>query len=526
MPQGERRRFLAITAAVTLVACGLLTWLAQESYASLVDDAYISARYADHLAEGFGVTYSAGEPPVEGVTNIGWVFLLALGRLLGFEMYTLLTGLSMAFGLASVVFAVLLTRSLVGRDDLLIVVPGLLIALDPHMAVATTNGLESSMFIAGTLAAMWAAFSWRSRPAAATVSAALMLVRPEGFAVAAALCLGELYKTRDAARKALPFVGVVVGSALLFTAVRYAYFGDILPNTFAAKSSFSLLNTFSVNEPYLSVELNWFIALPVAFVLVTAAPPWKEQKLLTSAIALGLGVIPLTVNLWMPGLRLFLPAAALVAVLGTVALTRLPRKVGWGLAVLCIAGMAGYHYESGKRIRYYDWRHTVEPGNGTELAARHLAAYADEGAWLATRDAGVLAYYVGTGVKVAELHQRALTQPHPDGRSAKVKTYTPTNPAFFASTIRRTHQEDFIYSNDRAIFDRFDVPYVYLGRVRQHFHRFYDIYARADLEVPPLPRGVMVNKNGPKPKIGAEQAPAEAPGEPAAPQDPVDSDAP
>ena len=50
---------------------------------------------------------------------------------------------------------------------------------------------------------------------------------------------------------------------------------------------------------------------------------------------------------------------------------------------------------------------------------------------------------------------------------------------------RREDAVDFVYGNDRTIFDRTTMPYVYLGRVHQHYHRYYDVYARADLGVPP-----------------------------------------
>jgi hypothetical protein len=99
---------------------------------------------------------------------------------------------------------------------------------------------------------------------------------------------------------------------------------------------------------------------------------------------------------------------------------------------------------------------------------------------------------------VAELHQRALTQPHPDGDNAHVPDYAPNNPAFFASTVRRDHTEEIIYGHDKVAFTRMTEPYVYLGRVKQHYHRFYDIYARADLQVPPLPEGIVVNFKGPQ----------------------------
>ncbi len=48
------------------------------------DDAYISFRYAQNLAEGNGLVFNVGEY-VEGFTNLSWTVLLAAGVLLGWQ---------------------------------------------------------------------------------------------------------------------------------------------------------------------------------------------------------------------------------------------------------------------------------------------------------------------------------------------------------------------------------------------------------------------------------------------------------
>jgi hypothetical protein len=100
---------------------------------------------------------------------------------------------------------------------------------------------------------------------------------------------------------------------------------------------------------------------------------------------------------------------------------------------------------------------------------------------------------------VAELHPRALTQLHPEGNDAAFKEFTPTHPEFIALTQRRDHQTDYTYSPDRYILNRTKKPYRYMGRVYQHYHRYYDIYVRSDIDIPPFPESVVVNVNGPKP---------------------------
>lgn len=47
-----------------------------------VDDAFISFRYAKHLAEGYGLVWNIGEYSVEGYTNFLWVVIMAFIHLI------------------------------------------------------------------------------------------------------------------------------------------------------------------------------------------------------------------------------------------------------------------------------------------------------------------------------------------------------------------------------------------------------------------------------------------------------------
>jgi hypothetical protein len=48
------------------------------------------------------------------------------------------------------------------------------------------------------------------------------------------------------------------------------------------------------------------------------------------------------------------------------------------------------------------------------------------------------------------------------------------------------HMERRVYRSSRS-------EYRYLGRVEQHHHRYYDIYVREDVEMPPLPEELVLN---------------------------------
>jgi hypothetical protein len=148
--------------------------------------------------------------------------------------------------------------------------------------------------------------------------------------------------------------------------------------------------------------------------------------------------------------------------------------------------------------RHYDQIHSVLPNNDGAQVARWMGTHAPEGSSLAIRDAGVLPFWVGPNVDVHELHQRALTLPHPGGADADVLQYTPQNPTFVVLTQAREDASDVRYGGDQRVFQRLSEPYRYLGRVHQHFHRYYDVYVRTDAAVPALPEALVTNRAGPR----------------------------
>ena len=65
--------------------------------------------------------------------------------------------------------------------------------------------------------------------------------------------------------------------------------------------------------------------------------------------------------------------------------------------------------------------------------------------------------------------------------------------------MKHKHEESIFkvkYPNDRKVLEQLEGRYVYLGRSRQHFHRYYDVFVRDDLELPPVPAEAIINHRG------------------------------
>jgi hypothetical protein len=415
---------------------------------SVVDDAYVSLRYARHLALGNGLVFNAGQPPVEGYTDFLWVLLMAPGTLLPVHPAAWATGWGLAFGALAVVLCERLAHALgAGRASL---AAGLALALNPYFAIASTNGLETSMFVAGVLGAAWAAVAAPPVPAG-LLAGSLYLVRPEGLAVGGVLAL------RD--RRALAaFVAVVVPYFL----GRAATFGTLVPNTYFAQAREPFLEMWALNRAYF--ERCRELWLGGAFLLAAGFVTRDRRRLVVCAIAAGLVLVALRVFNWMPGGRLLLPSPALT-------LAAMPPRLA--LPVLAWTAWLTFGSPRAEETRY-DTRNTVLPGWPGEELGRAIAAHAEPGDWLLTRDAGVVPYFAGPDVHVIDIHDYSLTEPRLTGRPFDYDWLLARDVRFLVTTTMEDDDFPTAYRPERKLLQRLD--WTHVGTWKQHHRRFFHLW--------------------------------------------------
>ncbi len=208
---------------------------------NIVDDAYISFRYARNLVEGHGLVFNPGER-VEGYSNFLWVMLMAAGLKLGIppEQFSIV----LAF---PIFLACLLLSFLIGRRVLRSRTRGLLL-----MALVGTNwtivsfafsGMETALQLLEFLAAAYIVLDglergWNRRRSLAlsiTLNIAL-LTRPDGV-VLAVIALAAWHKTKQDFKLRDLFV-IGIPFLLLFVPCyiwKVGYYHALLPNSFHAK---------------------------------------------------------------------------------------------------------------------------------------------------------------------------------------------------------------------------------------------------------------------------------------------------
>lgn len=458
------------------LAAGILLASAVPSWPSVVDDAYVSLRYARNLALGNGLVYNAGQPPVEGYTNFLWVLLMAPGTLLPVHPSSWATAWGFAFAVVGLCAATGVTRVLCGRGSSFVGVPALTLACLPVYAIAATNGLETSMYVAGVLAASWAVLDGRRPWLAGVLAGLLYLVRPEGLLVGGALVLLPLLTARDA--RPLAALGLVV---VPYFVARTAYFGTLIPNTFNAQAREPLLDMIAMNADYLRRSRVLYAGAVVAWLVAVALGPRTAGRYLLLALAAALTLVALRVYNWMPGARLFLAPIALTLVALPPALQRLPRAPR-GVATTALVAWTLYLSVGPSRAAEtrYDARNTALPDSQAERMARALAAIAEPGDWLLARDAGVVPYFAGPVVSVIDIHPYSLTDPALTGKPLDLDHVLAVNPRWIVTTGDSLDELPSRYGSEKLLLAdrRVRGHYTRTVDVKQHHKRFYALWTR------------------------------------------------
>ncbi len=233
--------------ASTIVLLASVAW----SNRFILDDALISYRYSAHLAGGYGLVWNIGQP-IEGYTNFLWTLLLTIPHAINID--------PISFAQAAGVFCFILALSFTYKTALLLFRSRTLALLTICLLGANysfnryaASGMETLSQASIFIICFYLLFrslhtqAWPMQTIAALslgLSAAI-LTRPDSALFLAVIFPAIFYyllnaKGMTAKQKLakiltlmLPFT-LLVGGWLLW---KLHYYGDILPNTFYAKSS-------------------------------------------------------------------------------------------------------------------------------------------------------------------------------------------------------------------------------------------------------------------------------------------------
>lgn len=381
-------------------------------YDYVVDDAFISFRYAENLVRGNGLVFNPGER-VEGYTNFLWVLLIALGMRLGGDPVILSQGLGLLAAEALLIVVFLWPRDRRGFEGNLRLLAPALLCLSPPFALWSLGGLETCLFALLVFASMAGSVRGGCRPAGVgwDIGTGLLLglaglTRPEGI-LAGVVVVGDRILWPGARGRGpfghFPLVAAWLAVILPHQIWRWTYYGFLLPNSFYAKVGMSGAQA-ARGLTYLgsfAAALAWLPLLLGALGLAEGVRdrPWRLLYLWAGLYSVyvvvvggdGLGMY----RFWVPAL----PAFYLLAERGVSVLEkRMPSRSlvsrRWAGALLLVAlglltvrpTIASPEKEFVERDRVFVEKHWAAIG-------KWLRWYAKPGESIAVTTAGAVPYY-------------------------------------------------------------------------------------------------------------------------------------
>jgi arabinofuranosyltransferase len=311
------------------------------------DDSYIGLRYVRNLVRGHGLAWNPGEPPVDGCTSLGWVWLLSAFGISGIaELEELARGVGIALGGIGLVLSWVLARALLPSESkgLALLVPAHL-ALTPLFSRSAINGMETLLTAVLVLGAAlpFVLRRERERPwvwgLAGAMAFAAVLARPDAllFPIAMACCESvRTWRRGEGTRGPLAAYAASLGLPLAaLLAWKQVYFGGVVPLPAYMKLRVDRLLETPALYKWVVVDwlgfVPWVAPLIIVIALAAAAGrnalegPARSLAIATAVYAAYfLLVLPVMNEHW----RFEVPLYAPLVVLAVLALARLLESRG------------------------------------------------------------------------------------------------------------------------------------------------------------------------------------------------------
>ena len=387
-------------------AAGLGAMLLYANRTFYHDDAYITLRYARNLLDGAGLVWNPGEY-VQGYTNFLHLMLVSGLGWLGMDLVLASRVVGVAALLGLTVLLLIWSR----RDDRakrsrLGHVPALFVMTSAPMLVWSLGGLEGTLFsalIALGCMLFLIGLEGGVRPGTFVASGGCLgmafLARPDGmlFLALSACWLLLNRASRQRKRDLMGFLGGAALFVLPYVIWQSLYYGDIVPNTFYAKtgaplplrlrSGWSYLVDYALTPPFLPLLFLSVLAY------LSAKKRWDQPlAYLSLSIAAYAGFIVLVGGDHMQAFRLFLPLVALMSLVVARASSKLVEGRG-PHAVAVISGAAVLLATLQLSERTINPRGEDPAAFVGSIVGKHIAQAWPEGSLVALNTAGSTPYY-------------------------------------------------------------------------------------------------------------------------------------
>lgn len=333
---------------LTAAVAAIIAFAAHGNY-FIQDDGFISLRYADHWARGYGPVWYPGSTEF-GYTNFLFVALCAGLLALGIDA-VFAAGIVSYSGFAIAVLAAYAIVFRLTRDAKIAALCILVIFTNFTVSSYASGLLETSLQAGLVLLTYWGVIRYAQAPAgwlpiAIAVAASLaMLTRLDSSLLLLPAGVYTLWRLKSASHLAV-FLAVptlIVGGFLAFC---YQQYGQVLPNTFYAKAGGSAV---ALGIGYLKIFLDaenfqYAVFFVAAFMLVyqrsqinSLLRKQRPELLVLAAPTVLWGIYVIYVGGGFMGFRLMVPAIVFfLIVCFAVAAPFKPYRLLYGLAVYAV----------------------------------------------------------------------------------------------------------------------------------------------------------------------------------------------
>lgn len=375
---------------------------------TIIDEAFISFRYARNWAEGHGPVFNQGER-VEGYTNFLTVALLTLGFkfVSHFDPLYFVKVIGVLSAIGQLILCVFLGFKIFKRAPWAGFLTAFFLSCDGTFHFASFNGLETQMFALFVTTSIYYDLkegTVRTGAGSTFFYFLCFLTRPDGVVFFA---LSRLYKLAQSVRAsgkipnsffATGIVFMLAASAYVFA--KYLFYGSIVPNTFFAKTGYETSSRFLNGVFYILLFLRDH---PVSFFFfITFVPLYfkaAETKFLLFMFSGFTAYLFYVGGDWLQGSRFFVPLLPIFYTLiayGLVCFSEAEgqaKRLTKAFAFFCVLAVLGGQVCATRITRAY----ALEKTEGYRRAHIPLAIYLKNAlppdATIALMDVGIVAYY-------------------------------------------------------------------------------------------------------------------------------------
>lgn len=281
-----------------------------ELYFTLIDDAMVSMRYAQHLAQGYGLTWNIGEKPIEGFTNPAWMLLMVPAHIFHVAAsktslpVMVLSGLCL---LGTALAAYKLCGALSGGARYAPLIAAGITAFYFPLVFWSMRGMEVGFLTLLVELSLLCALSLvKGKRLAISALLGLLFVLALAVRMDSVLQLSIILayvivsQKPSLHRAAIPLAALILALAGILC-FQHAYFGDFLPNTFyqkvvGASISERLRNGIVVFAEHATRDTLVLVLFSIASIMLHRGLKNRE-----TAVLAGLFVVQCLYSVWVGG---------------------------------------------------------------------------------------------------------------------------------------------------------------------------------------------------------------------------------